>query len=72
MYAQSPSTVFARRSRFAYGIDCISEWCQEMPERLKRTDSATNTVFCHNWFSVMVKYDESVEHDQVEPHVILQ
>lgn len=70
MYAQSPSTVYARRSRFAYGVRCSTEWRDGLPQNLKFFESSTNTVLCMECFSAMVEYDELVEHDQVamRPH----
>ena len=65
MYAQSPCTVYARRSRFAYGVCCAAEWRSGMPQHLKHIDSSTNEVFCYRYFHAMVEYDELVEHDQV-------
>ncbi|KAL3145611.1 hypothetical protein ABBQ32_003157 [Trebouxia sp. C0010 RCD-2024] len=68
LYAQSPSTVYARRSKFAYGVKCMTAWHMGMEREKMYTESTTQTRLCKDHFDCMVQYDQLVEHDQVVEH----
>lgn len=65
LYAQSPCTVYARRCRFAYGVDCSTAWHRDMPRELKYIEPTTQETLCMHMFKSMVSLDELIEHDQV-------
>ena len=65
LYAQDPSTVYARRSRFAYGVHCTTKWHHGLPRHLMFVEPTTGERLCQNMFASLVAYYELVEHDKV-------
>lgn len=65
LYAQSPSTVYARRCKFAYGVGCVTSWHYGLPREKMVVVPTTQRKICLDYFSRMVAFDELVENDQV-------
>ena len=61
----SPDTIYARRTRFAYGVRVAKAFKPGMRQDLRFVEPTTNKVHCNHYFSSLVKLDELVEHDQV-------
>ena len=69
LYAESPSTVYARRSKFAYGIEVATTWHKGLDSSKLYIEPTTKERLCSDVFDCMVGYDELVEHDQVTRHL---
>ena len=64
LYALSPEVITGRRSRLAYGVECVASFRSGHREELRIT-AGSRTDLCNKLFKSMVKMDELVEHDQV-------
>lgn len=64
-YAQSPSTIYARRCRLAYGLSGDANWCEGMPTGKVYTEQTTQKLHCRDRFLPLVRMDDLITHDQV-------
>lgn len=60
-----PEGIFARRTRFAYGLETNNTFRPGMPEALKYLEPSLNKTCCQNYFTRYIGHDQLVEHDQV-------
>lgn len=65
LYAQSPSTIYARRCKFAYGVETAHAWHFGMPLENMFIEPTTQRRLCGNYFESIVALDQLIEHDQV-------
>ena len=65
IYAMRPEAIFARRTRFAYGVESRATFRPESPERLKVYEPSLNKTYCDKTFTRFINKDQLVEHDQV-------
>lgn len=60
-----PEAIFARRTRFAYGVSSLETFRPGLPERLKTYEPSVDKTYCKNFFTRFIGQDALVEHDQV-------
>lgn len=65
LYALCPEVITGRRSRLAYGVECVGPFRSGHREELRIMAGSSRTALCAKLFKSMVKMDELVEHDQV-------